>query len=46
MPPAVKMLAQGKFPQSFIYRAKLTLGRVHKGHVPQEKVQVPEAGYW
>src|SRR5881275_3248915 len=39
MPPAAKMLAQGKLPQSFIYAANFSLGRVRKGRVRQEKVQ-------
>src|SRR5207248_10154457 len=46
MPPAAKMLAQGKLPQSFIYAANFSLGRVRKGRVRQEKVQVRKAGYW
>ena len=45
-PPAAKMLARGKLPQSFIYAANFSLGRVRKGRVRQEKVQVRKAGYW
>src|SRR5437588_12568393 len=45
-PPAAKKLAQGKLPHSFIYAVNCNLGRVRKGDVSREKVQVTGRGYW